>query len=214
MFNRVVITSGPTIEPIDPIRFISNRSSGKTGYHIANEANNRGIKDIVFISGPTCFRPVSAVKFISIETTEEMKSAVEQNFRDAAVIIMAAAVSDYKSRTYFPEKIKKKKKNLKLDLIENPDILFEIGKRKSKDQILIGFAAETENGITNARKKMIKKNLDLLVLNVISTQNPAFGADYNQVFFLTREGVRELKRLKKEDIAVLLWDEIYEIGKK
>jgi len=212
MFNRVIITSGPTIEPIDPIRFISNRSSGKTGYHIANEAYNRGIKDIIFISGPTCFRPREEVHFISVESAEEMKLTIEKYVHNAEVIIMAAAVSDYKSRTYCPKKIKKRHLNLKLDLIKNPDILYEIGKKKGQDQILVGFAAETDKGIVNAKVKLKKKNLDLLVLNEISPENPVFGENFNQVFFLTNKRIRKLDKMKKAEIAVLLWNEIYEIA--
>ena len=181
MFERVIIVSGPTVEPIDPVRFISNRSSGKTGFHLANEAKKREIQEIIFITGPTNYIP-SDVKVIQVETAQSMRDRILNYFDKAKVIVMAAAVSDYRSAEYFSEKIKKGDDRIYLEFVKNPDIIKEIGEKKSDDQILVGFAAETSNIFENAREKFERKNLDLLVLNEISKENPVFNEDSNQVF--------------------------------
>ena len=211
MFRTVLITSGPTIEPIDPVRFISNRSSGKTGYHLAQKARERGIENIIFVTGPTCFYPAD-VRLIRIETAQEMRREVLLCSDQAEVIIMAAAVSDFRSSKYYPEKIKKGKDSLTLKLIGNEDILRELGRRKNGSQFLVGFAAETENIFENAMRKLEEKNLDLLVLNEISDGNPAFGEDENQVYLITRAAVRKIERMTKARIASLIWDEIDRIA--
>ena len=118
MFKKIIITSGPTLEPIDPVRFISNRSSGKTGYHLAMEARTRGIGPIVFITGPTFFLP-SGVDLIQVETAQEMHAAIDEHFRQADVVIMAAAVSDYRSLKYYPDKLKKNSEKITLELVKN-----------------------------------------------------------------------------------------------
>lgn len=208
MFKKTIITSGPTLEPIDPVRFISNRSSGKTGYHLATEARNRGIGEIVFISGPTCFLP-DGVHIVKVETAREMYDAVNEHFDQCAVTIMAAAVSDYRSAEYHPQKMKKDHDTLILELAKNPDILSELGRRKRPGQILVGFAAESEDIFVNAEKKLVSKNLDLLVLNEISARNPAFGCEENQVYFLRSAGINKIEKTSKAAIAALVWDEIF-----
>lgn len=213
MFERVLITSGPTVEPIDPVRYISNRSSGKTGFHIAREAYERRIKEIVFITGPTCHIP-SRVRCIQVETAMEMRTKVFENLENVNVIIMAAAVCDYKIQTYFPHKIKKNSETISLDLEKNPDILLEIGIKKKDNQILVGFAAETDDIFENGKRKLTEKNMDLLVLNEISLSNPAFNVDTNEVYFLTSEEIKKLPRMKKQEIAVNIWDKIEEIARK
>ncbi len=207
MFNRILITSGPTIEPIDPVRFLSNRSSGKTGYHLAVEARTRGLGPVTFITGPTAWLP-GGVEVVRIETALEMRAAVMERLDQADVVIMAAAVSDYRSLKYYPEKMKKRGERLTLQLIRNPDILLEAGGRKAPGQILVGFAAETEDIFANAQKKMLAKNLDLLVLNEISDANPAFDCEENQVFLERPDGVRKLEKMSKALIAAQVWDEI------
>lgn len=207
MFKRIIITSGPTIEPIDPVRFISNRSSGKSGYHLAHEAVKRGIADIIFITGPSCFIP-EGVTVIPVETTHEMRTCLLQASSDADVIIKAAAVSDYRPQYTEPRKIKKGMDSLSLELVRNPDLLMELGKAKPPGQILVGYAAETHDILKNARKKFTTKNLDLLVLNEISTDNPAFNADTNQVYLLTGEGHTKLAKMDKSELAARIWDEI------
>jgi phosphopantothenoylcysteine decarboxylase/phosphopantothenate--cysteine ligase len=211
VFKKIVITSGPTLEPIDPVRFISNRSSGKTGYHLAMEARVRGIGPITFITGPTFYLPAQ-VEVIQVETAQEMRAAVGCHFRQADVIIMAAAVSDYRSLKYYPEKLKKNNDSMTLELVKNPDILLEIGRRKRKNQILVGFAAESEDIFANAQKKLIAKNLDLLVLNEISEANPAFGCEENQVYLVRPDGVRKLDKMSKAHIAAVIWDDIVSLA--
>ncbi len=207
MFNRILITSGPTIEPIDPVRYLSNRSSGKTGFHLAAEASRRGLGPVVFISGPTAFIP-ERVEVIRVESAQEMRAAVNAHARQADVIIMAAAVSDYRSLKYYPDKMKKSGERLTLELVKNPDILLELGRDKRPGQVLVGFAAETEDIFVNAQKKLLAKNLDLLVLNEISAANPAFGCDENQVYLVRRDGVRRLETMSKALVAAQIWDEI------
>jgi phosphopantothenoylcysteine decarboxylase/phosphopantothenate--cysteine ligase len=214
MFNRVIIASGPTVEPIDPVRFISNRSSGKTGFHLAQEAKKREIGKVIFITGPSCYLP-AGVQVIPVETAEQMREVVWRYFDSADVIIMAAAVCDYKIARYHPQKIKKGKDKLVLELTKNPDILQELGQKKSDRQFLVGFAAETDRILEHARQKFRRKNLDLLVLNRISPKNPAFGEVHNKVYLLTDEGFQDVKKMEKEAIAALIWDKIFDLaGKK
>lgn len=212
MFKQVVITSGPTIEPIDPVRFISNRSSGKTGYYLALEAIARDCEKVSFITGPTSFIPAK-VNLVQVETTLEMRAKVLKQFNAADVVIMAAAVCDYKSHKYYPEKIKSSKGDVSLKLVKNPDILMELGRKKKGNQILVGFAAETDNIFENAEEKFASKNLDLLVLNQISDENPAFDVDYNQVYFLTGNGIKKFDKMKKPQVAHHIWEEIVRIAR-
>jgi phosphopantothenoylcysteine decarboxylase/phosphopantothenate--cysteine ligase len=207
VFKKIIIASGPTLEPIDPVRFISNRSSGRSGYHLAMEARMRGIGPITFITGPTTYLPAQ-VDLIQVETAQEMQAAIGRHFRQAEVIIMAAAVSDYRSLKYYPDKMKKNSDRITLELVKNPDILLELGRHKRKNQILVGFAAETEDIFANAQKKLIDKNLDLLVLNEISEANPAFNCEENQVYLVRPDGVRKLEKMNKAHIAALIWDDI------
>lgn len=210
-FKKVIITSGPTIEPIDPIRFISNRASGKSGFHLANEAKKRGIPEIVFITGPSHYIPRD-VTVIAVETALEMRFHLRKHAEQAEVIIMAAAVGDYRVSEYHKEKIKKTNESLTLQLTRNPDLLLELGRKKRKNQVLVGYAAETQDIFENAGSKLAAKNLDLLILNRVSPENPAFKVDRNQVYFVTKEGTRELPQLEKAEIAVHIWDEIYKIA--
>ncbi len=213
MFKQVIITSGPTIEPIDPVRYITNRSSGKTGYHLALEANARDCTKISFITGPTNFLP-SQVDLVQVETTLEMRAKILKQFNNADVVIMAAAVCDYKSHKYYSEKLKSSKGDVTLKLVKNPDILFELGQKKKKNQILVGFAVETDNIFENAEKKFASKNLDLLILNQVSEDNPAFDVDYNQVYFVTTNGIKKFDMMKKSQVATHVWDEIGRIAKQ
>jgi phosphopantothenoylcysteine decarboxylase / phosphopantothenate---cysteine ligase len=209
--KRILITSGPTIEPIDPVRFLSNRSSGKTGLHLAREACARRLGPVTFITGPTAFLP-DEVEIVQVESAQEMRAAVNARARQADVIIMAAAVSDYRSVKYYADKMKKSGERLTLELVKNPDILLELGRRKRRGQVLVGFAAETEDIFANAQKKLLAKNLDLLVLNEISEANPAFGSDENQVYLVRRDGVRRFERMSKARIAALVWDDIIDLA--
>jgi phosphopantothenoylcysteine decarboxylase/phosphopantothenate--cysteine ligase len=211
VFKKIIITSGPTLEPIDPVRFISNRSSGKTGYHLAMEAKARGIGPIIFITGPTFFMP-SGVTLLQVETAQEMHAAIDEHFRQADVVIMAAAVSDYRSLKYYPDKLKKNSEKIILELVKTPDILLELGRHKRKNQILVGFAAETEDIFVNAQKKLLNKNLDLLVLNEISQSNPAFGSEENQVYLLRPDVIKKIEKMNKAQVAARIWDEILDLA--
>lgn len=215
-FKQVIICSGPTVEPIDPIRFISNRSSGKSGLKLVQKAVERGYSGIIFITGPTCFDIANpAYSVLPVETALQMRENLLRYSDDAEVIIMAAAVSDYRVANYSQEKIKKDKEILTLQLVKNPDILLELGQRKKPGQILVGYAAETNDIFNNARKKFIKKNLDLLVLNEISDKNPAFNVEFNQVYFLTAAGdFHVLDRMEKIDLADRVWDEIEKLASR
>lgn len=216
MINLAIVCSGPTIEPIDPVRFISNRSSGRSGLQLVKEAVARGIPQIIFITGPTCLDVGNpAYSVLPVETALQMREKLLMYSDYADVIIMAAAVSDYRVANYSEEKIKKDQETLTLQLVKNPDILFELGQRKKPGQLLVGYAAETHDIFENARKKFKRKNLDLLVLNQISTGNPAFYVDKNQVYFLTDDGVfRELEMMTKSSLAALVWDEIFKLQGK
>jgi phosphopantothenoylcysteine decarboxylase/phosphopantothenate--cysteine ligase len=141
-----------------------------------------------------------------------MRAAVNARARQADVIIMAAAVSDYRSVKYYADKMKKSGERLTLELVKNPDILLELGRRKRRNQVLVGFAAETEDIFANAQNKLLAKNLDLLVLNEISEANPAFGCDENQVYLVRRDGVRRFERMSKARIAALVWDDIVDLA--
>jgi phosphopantothenoylcysteine decarboxylase/phosphopantothenate--cysteine ligase len=212
MFKRVIITSGPTIEPIDPVRYISNRSSGRSGLYLAEEAVKRGIPEIIFITGPTCFSP-QGVTVIPVETAMEMRSQLQRYGNDADVIIMSAAVSDYRVVKYSTKKIKKDQDTLMLKLVKNPDLLFELGQKKKPHQVLGGYAAETHHIFQHARQKFEKKNLDLLVLNEVSSENPAFNSEENQVYLFTSEGMQKLDKMEKSVLAARIWDEVYRIKK-
>lgn len=177
------------------------------------EGMSREIGPIVFITGPTCFLP-AGVDLIQVETAQEMQSAVEEHFHLADVLIMAAAVSDYRSLKYYPDKLKKNSEKIMLELVKTPDILFQLGQRKRKNQLLVGFAAETENIFVNARKKLQHKNLDLLVLNEISQSNPAFGEEENQVFVLRSAAIKRIDKMNKGQIAAIIWDEILDLARR
>lgn len=211
MFNNVLISSGPTLEPIDPVRFLSNRSSGKSGYHLATEARQRGIANVTFVTGPSAYIPTD-VRLIRIETAQELREAMLARCADAEVIVMAAAVCDYRSVRYYPEKLKKDNERITLEFIKNPDILQELGLRKRPGQVLVGYAAETDNIFENATRKLKTKNLDLLILNEISDANPAFGSEENQVFFVTAGGIKKLDRMSKSRLAAFIWDEIAQLA--
>lgn len=212
MISSVLITSGPTQEPIDPVRFISNYSSGKTGFYIAEEAKKRNIGRIVYITGPSNHIPDN-VDLVKVKTAIEMREQVLKFYNDIDLVIMAAAVSDYTSAKIYPDKIKKDQDTMTLNLVKNPDILLELGRKKEK-QILVGFAAETENLFDNGQKKLKKKNLDLLVLNEISESNKAFDVDENQVYFITGKGIKVNRRMMKSEIAHILWEEILSLDQE
>jgi phosphopantothenoylcysteine decarboxylase/phosphopantothenate--cysteine ligase len=197
--EHVLVTAGPTREPIDPVRFITNRSSGKMGYRIAAAARRRGAT-VTLVSGPTGLTPPTGIAFVPVESAEEMREAVLQHLERATIVIKAAAVADYRVREQAREKIKGKR-DLTLDLTPNPDILAEVAARKT-GAFVVGFAAETHDVAENARAKLDRKGIDLLVANDVSRQGIGFDADDNEVTLLDRWGGSDaLPRMPKEAVA-------------
>lgn len=205
MINKnIIVTAGPTIAAIDPVRFITNRSSGKMGYAIAKEARNRGA-NVTLISGPTSLEPPKNIDVIHVSTNEEMKSEVIKRFESADIVIKSAAVADYKPKNYSTQKIKKGDNDLYLEFIRDNDILMELGKRKT-NQILVGFAAESENLKENAKSKLERKNLDYIVANDITSSDTGFASEDNKVIILSKKQETELDKMSKEKIAINLFD--------
>ncbi|MFN2339845.1 MAG: bifunctional phosphopantothenoylcysteine decarboxylase/phosphopantothenate--cysteine ligase CoaBC [Halanaerobium sp.] len=205
--KKILITAGPTREALDPVRFLTNHSSGKMGYALARAASYRGA-EVKLISGPTELEPPLGVELIRAESAAEMKDEVLKDADTADIIIMAAAVADYRPSKYSSQKIKKKDGDLNLKLERTTDILAELGKKKAKSQLLIGFAAESENLLENAQHKLRKKQADYIIANDISNKNIAFGSDKNQVNILSEEGITKLPLLKKEKLAHKIFDYI------
>lgn len=202
---KILVTAGPTQEAIDPVRFITNRSSGKMGFAIAKLAAARGA-EVILVSGPTQLRPPYGVNFISITTTQEMKEAVFECYPEVDAVIMAAAVADFRPR-YTPQKIKKAD-GLALYLEKTEDILSLLGQYK-RHQLLVGFAAETGDPLAEAKRKLEQKRLDLIIANDVTQPGAGFGTETNQVTLIYRNGVRECWPLMyKEEVAMRLLDRI------
>jgi len=209
--KRILVTAGPTREHFDPVRYISNPSSGKMGYSIAKAAEHRGA-EVILISGPTSLKPPANVITITTGSAEDMATAVFDHVKDADIIIKAAAVSDYRPKEAAKQKIKKGEEETLLVLKKSEDILLKLGKNK-ESRILVGFAAETENLEKNAREKLIKKNLDMIVGNLLDGKSSGFGTDTNKVVFFYRNGDKEqLPLMDKDTVAHVLLDRILEIG--
>ena len=181
-----LISAGPTREWIDPVRFLSNPSSGKMGYALARAAVDRGMQ-VTLVSGPTALKAPAGAEVLYVETAREMQEAMNQRFAKADLIIMSAAVSDHRPETRSKQKQKKEQMRMTLDLVANPDILMELGKQKKNGQTLVGFAAETENLLPNARKKLREKNLDWIVANDVSEKDRGFQSDFNKISLLSKE---------------------------
>ena len=205
--ETVLITAGPTQEPLDPVRYITNRSSGKMGYALAEAAQRRGAR-VVLISGPVHLPPPRGVELLSVRTAREMREAVLAQLEPATIVIKAAAVADY-HLTHVPEqKVKKTAMRLTLDLDPTPDILAELGERKGQ-RLLVGFAAETSNLIAEARRKLETKNCDLVVANLVNQPGAGFDADTNKVTLVSRAGeIIELPQGPKTQVADAILDQI------
>jgi len=203
-----IVTAGPTREPIDRVRFISNYSSGKMGFAIAKEAKDRGAK-VILISGPTSIEPPWGVRLYKVETAKEMLDKVRKHFDEVDGLIMAAAVSDFYLPRISEGKIKKQgKEKLTLDLVKTPDILREVGKKRGK-KILVGFCAEVENLLKEAKRKLEEKNLDLVVANDLTEEGAGFGVDTNKVTLIDRQGrVTSLPLMSKRKVAERIMDYI------
>jgi len=209
----VMVTAGPTVEHIDPVRYLTNRSSGKMGYAVAGASVSRGAKTLL-ISGPTALKPPDGVEFISVETASQMYEAVLENYSGVDVVVKAAAVADYRPKEVSGQKIKKQDIPLSLELVRNKDILAELGQRKNK-QILVGFAAETSALEKNSLQKVEGKNLDFLVANDVSQNGAGFGTDTNIVMFVYPGGnIKQMPLMDKKDLAHRILDEVLAVRQK
>jgi phosphopantothenoylcysteine decarboxylase/phosphopantothenate--cysteine ligase len=201
--ETVLVTAGPTYEPVDPVRFIGNRSSGKMGYALAQAALRRGAK-VILVSGPTALKPPSAAETIFVETAQQMRTAVLDRWEQASLIIMAAAVADYHVKNVAPEKIKRKAA-MDLQLEPNADILADLGSLRhaggERTPLLIGFAAETENLLDNARAKLTAKHVDAIVVNDVSRSDIGFNSDRNEVTIMTANDTIAVPLAGKLEIA-------------
>lgn len=204
--KRVVVTAGPTEEPIDPVRFITNKSSGKMGYELAREARARGAETIL-ISGKTSLEPPIGVHRINVKTTVEMLNTIEDYFDSTDILIKAAAPADYRVENTSDKKIKKTDENLHLTLVENPDIAKHFGQKKG-NQFIIGFAAETDSFIENAKKKIENKNLNFIVLNDVTKKGAGFDSDTNIVIIINNKGEeKKFPKMSKREVAKVILDE-------
>ncbi|MDI6619074.1 MAG: bifunctional phosphopantothenoylcysteine decarboxylase/phosphopantothenate--cysteine ligase CoaBC [Clostridiales bacterium] len=208
--SRVLVTAGPTIEPIDPVRYITNRSSGRMGYAIAECARDRGA-EVLLITGPVHIKEPRNIDIIHIKTNEDMYSSVMENYKNCDAVIKAAAPADYRPLEYSKQKIKKNKGELVLKLTKNIDILNELGKIKG-DKILVGFAAESQNIIENAKEKLEEKNLDFIVANDISSVDTGFNSEYNKACIISRDRTEDLPRMSKRELADKILDNIKRIS--
>ncbi len=209
----VLVTAGPTREPLDPVRFLSNRSSGKMGYAITEAAAARGAR-VILVSGPTALPPPQGVDVIYVETAQQMHDAVMAKLSSATVVIKAAAVADYRPKQVAGRKLKKDEAVPEVTLESTPDILAEVGKRKGR-RVLVGFAAETEDLVENARKKLQRKNLDLVVVNDVSLPGAGFDSDTNVVKILDAQGgVEEVPLQSKRSVANRILDRVVSLMKQ
>jgi phosphopantothenoylcysteine decarboxylase/phosphopantothenate--cysteine ligase len=205
--ETVLVTAGPTLEDIDPVRYVSNRSSGRMGYRLAEAARDRGAK-VILVSGPTRLPAPHGVETVGVRSAEEMERAVKDRVGPATVVIAAAAVSDYRPAAASASKIKKTEGALTVELVRTPDILKGLGAAKG-GRVLVGFAAETEDLVANARKKLEAKNLDLVVANDVTAAGAGFGGDTNAVVLLRRDGGRvDVPLASKREVAERILDEV------
>jgi phosphopantothenoylcysteine decarboxylase/phosphopantothenate--cysteine ligase len=203
--EKILVTAGPTREPFDPVRFITNYSSGKMGYALAIAGKRRGAS-VTLISGPTTLPVPKGVWFIPVSSAVEMRDAVMDHVDSSTVVIKAAAVADYRPKNRADSKIKKKGESLIIELEQNPDIIAEVGKKKGSS-ILVGFAVETENLIENARAKMVKKNMDMIVANDVTQKGAGFGYDTNMIKIITADGeIEEMPLMSKIEVADRILD--------
>lgn len=203
--KTVLVTAGPTREAIDPVRFISNHSTGKMGYAIARAASLRGAR-VILVSGPVSIEPPLFAELVPVVSAEDMYNAVMKYKDEADIIIKSAAVADYTPATMSSEKIKKQDGDMRIELRRTKDILKELGQSRRENQFICGFAMETENLIENAVKKLESKNVDMIVANSLKTEGAGFGTDTNVVTLITKDGKTELPLMSKIDVAMKILD--------
>ena len=205
---RIVISAGPTREAIDPVRYITNRSTGKMGYAIAEAAQKKGW-EVVLVSGPVNLDRPAGVELVQIESAAEMAQAMKNAAENADIIVMAAAVADYRPKQYSASKVKKSDGDMCIELERTEDILLSLGKNKKPGQILVGFAAETDDLLKNAQGKLERKNLDYIAANIVGVPGRGFAADTNAITLIARDGSQtEFALQSKKDLAAALIDYI------
>lgn len=211
--KKVLVTAGPTQEKIDPVRYISNHSTGKMGYAIARQAMMRGA-EVTLVSGKVSIQPPMGVRVVSVVSAADMAQAVKEAAPEQDIIIKAAAVADYRPGVTADEKLKKKDDEMSIDLERTEDILAYLGAHRREGQFLCGFSMETEHMLENSRAKLKKKNIDMIVANNLKQEGAGFGTDTNVVTFLTEDDTVELPMLSKEEVADRLLNHIVEYGRK
>ena len=205
---HIVISAGPTREAIDPVRYITNRSTGKMGYAIAEAARERGLL-VTLVSGPVNLLPPEGVEVINIESAADMAKAMKSAAQTADIIVMAAAVADYRPRQYSTSKVKKSDGDMCIELERTEDVLLSLGKNKRPGQILVGFAAETDDLLKNAQGKLQRKNLDYIAANIVGVPDRGFAADNNAITLIGRDGSQtEFALQSKKDLAEALLQHI------
>jgi phosphopantothenoylcysteine decarboxylase/phosphopantothenate--cysteine ligase len=209
--ETVLVTAGPTREKIDPVRYLTNRSSGRMGYALAEAALRRGAR-VLLVSGPTAIAPPGGAELTQVETAEEMRAAVLKLLPESTIVIKTAAVADFRPKAAAAQKIKRKGP-MTLELEPTPDILAELARRKTS-QIVVGFAAETENALENARKKLASKSLDAIVVNDVSREGVGFDSDRNAVTILTHDEVVEVPETSKWEVAQRVLDQVVKLRKR
>ncbi|ADQ04421.1 phosphopantothenoylcysteine decarboxylase/phosphopantothenate/cysteine ligase [Caldicellulosiruptor owensensis OL] len=206
--KKVLITAGPTREYLDPIRFISNRSSGKMGFALAEEAYKRGAQ-VTIVSGPVNINTYADIEIIHVQTASQMYQKVKDIYAQYDILIFSAAVADYRPKTTNEHKIKKENKDeLAIELVKNPDILKFVGENKKPGQIIVGFSAETENVLENSQKKLEAKNADLIVANNVLEEGAGFDVDTNIVTLISKEKVENLPKMSKSEVAKRIFDHV------
>ena len=205
--KKILVSAGPTQEAIDPVRYITNHSSGKMGYAIAKSAIMRGA-EVTLVSGPVNIKPFTGIDVIDVVSADDMYQAVTSKANEADIIIMCSAVADYTPAAYSDQKVKKHDGDISIPLKRTKDILKQLGEQKREGQILVGFSMETENLIENSREKLIKKNADVICANSIATGKTGFAVDTNKVTMIFRNHTKELPLCSKDETADLILDEI------
>lgn len=209
---NVLVTAGPTVERIDPVRYITNHSSGKMGYSVADIAAKRGA-NVKLVSGPVHISAPMFVDVIHVESAKEMYDSVMSNLPDCDILIKAAAVADYTAENICDEKIKKKDDALTLDLVRTKDILKSAGQSRNKNQVICGFSMETSNLIENSKEKLVSKNCDMIVANNLNDEGAGFGVDTNKITLITKDGINSLDVMSKKQVAVEVLNKAVEIYK-
>lgn len=211
--KKILVTAGPTQEPLDPVRYLTNHSTGKMGYAIAKVCSRRGAK-VTLVTGKTTIPMPMFTEIVPVTTAREMYEAVTSRFADQDIVIKAAAVADYRPKVVSEEKVKKADGELAIEMERTDDILKTLGEQKSEEQFLCGFSMETQHMLENSRKKLEKKNLDMIVANNVKVPGAGFAGDTNRVTLITKSEEEELPLLSKEETASRILDKIMELTKK